>query len=135
MDHLCRCTSKKHEKLQEIENLEKIMDENQQKMVSLKEEQTDIEQEKEKIMDMMMGIQWAKKWDLLEMQIAIRKLKLEKTNLHLGNLDIKWEILVSRNEQEAKDEEMASLQDEVAHLWKAMKEQNKWIEEEKAKLW
>ena len=50
-------TVKINDKLQEIENLEKIMDENQQKMRSLEQESEEIEQEKEKIMEMMMGIQ------------------------------------------------------------------------------
>ena len=74
------------------------MEENQNQMRTYEQEAETIKQEKGKIMDMLMGIQSAKKRDLLEMQIAIRKLKLEKTDLHLENLDIKWEILVSKSE-------------------------------------
>lgn len=48
----------------------------------------------------------------------MRRLKLEKTDLHMQNLEIKREILVSKSEQDQKDEEVWALQEEILRFKK-----------------
>lgn len=67
-------------------------------------------------------MQASKKKDMLEVQIAMRKLELEKTDLHMANLEIKKQVLASRLEQESKDQEFKSLQEEVAMMQRELRE-------------
>lgn len=47
---------------------------------------------------MLLNISSSKKKDIIELQIAMRKLKLEKTDLHMQNLEIKRAVLQSRSD-------------------------------------
>jgi hypothetical protein len=52
---------------------------------------------------MFTNIQSSKKKDVIELQIAMRRLKLEKADLHLQNLQIKKEVMVSKRQNESRD--------------------------------
>lgn len=76
-------------KLNEIENLEKAMEDNANVLKEWVNAKKINEENRNRIQSMFTNIQSSKKKDIIEMQIAMRKLKLEKTDLHLQNLQIK----------------------------------------------
>lgn len=76
-------------KLTEIENLEKAMEDNANVLKEWINAKKINEENRNRIQSMFTNIQSSKKKDIIEMQIAMRKLKLEKTDLHLQNLHIK----------------------------------------------
>lgn len=76
-------------KLNEIEALEKAMEENTLVLQEWMDAKKVNEEQKRKIQDMLTNVQSSKRKDLIELQISMRKLKLEKTDLHLKNLQIK----------------------------------------------
>jgi len=53
---------------------------------------------------------------MLEVQIAMKKLELEKTDLHMKNLAIKKDVIASRLEQESKEEDYKGLEKEVLEM-------------------
>jgi predicted nucleic acid-binding Zn-ribbon protein len=83
---------------------------------------------------MLLNIQSSKKKDIIELQIAMRKLKLEKTDLHMQNLEIKRQILLSRNDQESKDEEMRALLSEVQRMREEMQMKEDQLAQSKEEL-
>ncbi len=76
-------------KLNEIENLEKAMEDNANVLKEWINAKKINEENRNRIQSMFTNIQSSKKKDIIELQIAMRKLKLEKTDLHLQNLQIK----------------------------------------------
>lgn len=122
------------EKLGEIENLEAAMDENSQILQDWEAQKTKNASDKDWIQSMLLNIQSSKKKDIIELQIAMRKLKLEKTDLHMQNLEIKRQILLSRNDQESKDEEMRALLSEVQRMREEMQMKEDQLAQSKEEL-
>lgn len=92
-----------NEKLNEIENLEKAMQDNANVLKEWIDAKKVNEENRIRIQSMFTNIQSSKKKDIIELQIAMRRLKLEKADLHLQNLQIKKEIMVSKRQNESRD--------------------------------
>lgn len=90
-------------KLKEIENLEKAMQDNANVLKEWLDAKKINEENRNRIQSMFTNIQSSKKKDIIELQIAMRKLKLEKADLHLQNLQIKKEVMLSKRQNESKE--------------------------------
>jgi hypothetical protein len=90
-------------KLNEIENLEKAMQDNANVLKEWLDAKQINEDNRNRIQSMFTNIQSSKKKDVIELQIAMRRLKLEKADLHLQNLQIKKEVMVSKRQNESRD--------------------------------
>lgn len=90
-------------KLKEIENLEKAMQDNANVLKEWLDAKKINEENRNRIQSMFTNIQSSKKKDIIELQIAMRKLKLEKADLHLQNLQIKKEVMMSKRQNESKE--------------------------------
>lgn len=90
-------------KLQEIENLELAMQDNANVLKEWLEAKKINEENRNRIQEMFSNLQSNKKKDIIEMQIMMRRLKLEKADLHLQNLQIKKEIILSKKQNETKE--------------------------------
>jgi hypothetical protein len=90
-------------KLNEIENLEKAMQDNANVLKEWLDAKKINEDNRNRIQSMFTNIQSSKKKDVIELQIAMRRLKLEKADLHLQNLQIKKEVMVSKRQNESRD--------------------------------
>lgn len=64
-----------------------------------------------------------KKREVLELQIALRNLKLEKLDLHVQNSQIKQEALKVKQESKAKDRLISKMKDELDTMKKQLKRQ------------
>lgn len=103
-------------KLNEIENLEKAMQHNAQMLKEWLDAKKVNETNRNKIQAMFTEIQSSKKKDIIELQIAMRKLKLEKTDLYYQNLRIKKEVIVSKRENENKENKLRELHEEIEQM-------------------
>ena len=83
------------------------------------------EENRNKIQSMFTNLQSSKKKDIIELQIVMRKLKLEKADLHLQNLQIKKEVMISKRQNESKDNKLRQMQAEIEAMRKdlALKDQ------------
>lgn len=119
------------EKLVEIENLEKAMQENADVLKEWMEAKRVNEENRHRIQGMFEAIQSSKKKDIIEMQIAMRKLKLEKADLHLQNLSIRKQVMVSKKQNESKDKKLKMLQQEIERMRKEMAMKDRELERSK----
>lgn len=90
-------------KLQEIENLESAMQDNANVLKEWLEAKKINSENRNRIQAMFSNLQSNKKKDIIELQIMMRKLKLEKADLHLQNLQIKKEVILSKRQNETKE--------------------------------
>jgi len=103
-------------KLNEIENLEKAMQENANVLNEWINAKKINEENRNRIQAMFTNIQSSKKKDIIELQIAMRKLKLEKTDLHLQNLQIRKEVMLSKRQNETKEKKLKQLHAEIEQM-------------------
>lgn len=103
-------------KLVEIENLEKAMQENANVLSEWMDAKKINEENRERIQAMFTNIQSSKKKDIIEMQIQMRKLKLEKADLHFQNLQIKKEVMLSKRQNETKEKRLKQLMTEIEQM-------------------
>jgi len=71
---------------------------------------------------------------MLEVQIAMKKLELEKTDLHMKNLAIKKDVIASRLEQESKEEDYKGLEKEVLEMQRELREKDLLLQEARNKV-
>lgn len=105
-----------NQKLTEIENLEKAMEDNANVLKEWLDAKKINEENRNTIQGMFTNIQSSKKKDIIELQIAMRKLKLEKTDLHLQNLQIKKEVMTSKRQNESKENKLRELYAEIDRM-------------------
>jgi chromosome segregation ATPase len=105
-----------NQKLNEIENLEKVMQHNANTLNEWMEAKKVNEENRERIQAMFTNIQSSKKKDILEMQIKMRKLKLEKADLHFQNLQIRKEVMMSKRQNESKEKKLQQLYTEIEQM-------------------
>jgi hypothetical protein len=103
-------------KLNEIENLERAMQDNANVLKEWIDAKKINEENRARIQNMFTNMQSSKKKDIIELQIAMRRLKLEKADLHLQNLEIKKEIMTSKRQNESKDKKLKILQSEIEKM-------------------
>ena len=90
-------------KLREIENLEQAMQDNANVLKEWLDARKINEENRNRIQAMFTNLQSSKKKDIIELQIVMRRLKLEKADLHLQNLQIKKEVMISKRQNESKE--------------------------------
>lgn len=76
-------------KLDELDSLERNANENESILKDLQASLETNMQTRKRCQMMLMKLQSNKKKEMLELQIAMRRLKLEKTTLFMQNLEIK----------------------------------------------
>jgi len=102
---------------QSMENNEKIMQEMAEK---LQKNMT----EKEALQGNLVGMQDSKKNHVLEMQIQIRMLKVEKLELHTTNLVIQREAEIVARESQDKDLKIEQMEAELTELRQRLREKD-----------
>jgi len=120
-----------NDKLSEIENLEKAMQDNANILKEWLDAKAVNEENRNRIQSMFTNIQSSKKKDIIELQIVMRKLKLEKADLHLQNLEIKKEVMVSKRQNDSKDKKLRILQYEIEKMKKDLFDKDKELERSK----
>ena len=73
----------------------------------------------------------ANKRDIIQMQIQMRKLKLEKADLHFQNLQIRKEVMLSKRQNETKDKKLQLLYDEIEQMKRDLAAKNRELERSK----
>ena len=99
--------------MDQLDSLEKNASENELILKELQESLETNMQTRKRCQMMLMKLQSSKKKEMLELQIAMRKLKLEKTNLFMQNLEIKQVAIQAQLENEAKEEQLRELQQQA----------------------
>ena len=118
-------------KLNEIENLEKAMQENANVLSEWIRAKDVNEENRKRIQSMFTNIQSSKKKDIIQMQIQMRKLKLEKADLHFQNLQIRKEVMLSKRQNETKDKKLKQLYDEIEQMKRDLAAKDRELERSK----
>mgnify|MGYP000137747334 FL=1 len=69
--------------------------------------------QKQKLQNELAGVKDTKKKEILELQISVRNLKIEKTDLHIQNLEYRQKAIQAQKQSDEKDQIISKMQEEL----------------------
>jgi DNA repair exonuclease SbcCD ATPase subunit len=109
-------------KAKEIEELQKAIETNESIKNQIEESLKENANIQQKYLALVVKLQNHKKKDVLELQIAVRTLKLERMDLLMQNLEIQKLKRVAELERQGKDKELAKVKKELEKVKSELKE-------------
>lgn len=109
-------------KAKEIEELQKAIETNENIKKQIEDSLKENARIQQKYLALVVKLQNHKKKDVLELQIAVRTLKLERMDLLMQNLEIQKLKRVAELEKQGKDKELARVKRELAKIKLQLKE-------------
>jgi len=109
----------------DIETLQKIIESNESIKHQIEDSLKENSAIQQKYLALVTKLQSHKKKDILELQISVRTLKLEKMELLMQNLEIKKEKRLKELENQGKDQQLASLREELDLIKTKLKQKEK----------
>ena len=109
-------------KAKEIEELQKAIETNESIKNQIEESLKENAKIQQKYLALVVKLQNHKKKDVLELQIAVRTLKLERVDLLMQNLEIQKMKRVAELERQGKDKELAKVKKELEKVKLELKE-------------
>ncbi len=121
-------------KLEDIELLQKTCESNEEIRREIERSLEENGQIQQKYLGLVIKLQSHKKKDILELQIAVRTLRLEKMDLMMQNLEMKKVTRLAEMEREAREKEMAQMRAELEAVREQLKQKEMQLQTSKSQV-
>eukprot|EP01022_Parablepharisma_sp_SALTPOND_P024419 TRINITY_DN53_c0_g1_i2.p2 TRINITY_DN53_c0_g1~~TRINITY_DN53_c0_g1_i2.p2 ORF type:complete len:1067 (-),score=116.09 TRINITY_DN53_c0_g1_i2:2428-5628(-) len=121
-------------KLEDIEDLKRANESNEEIRRELERALDENNKIQQKYLGLVIKLQSHRKKDVLELQISVRTLRLEKMDLMMQNLEMKKMARVAEIEKETREKELAQMRSELEDMKEQLKQKEMQLQTSKSQV-